>query len=905
MAKLEVFPVILTGGIEDSKAVAEAPDLQELENFTLFRGRFALRAPCDLVASPTSGTPTNILALEAHLNKVFFVAFHSGTNETRLWSMDPNGSNLTNHAQVWSGASMPMPVLASFAGGTADAPVNRLYISDWAEQYNTVYWNGSAIVAVTEDLDDSGAKENLKFNIVAPFQYHLWGFNFWRSTIARPEVGRYSRPGLIAEDEPDVTNNINREWWSIDYRPFGKRGEIVTAVGYTQAGMLIFKEFETHLLFGYNTDTWQSRVLSPQVGCVGPYATAWTEDGYCYWWSREGPAVSDGQSVTREFANPVKRRILEATADENTVVAYSPTDNLVYFIYSRNGSAWPNHWLAYDTRQHRWSEGYWRDQVGDELHVAGNAFAVPRTDLPGPEGTPGTGDLLFYDTYEDADATDIRDHIPDYGGDQGYTQVVGVADIFSNQARILANTAYDWQSIDDVVYDDFTAVFEATRNDTTQRITSMKWGLLFRGNGVNKSASHEALIWEAAPVADADDQCSLKIYRNAGLSQGETTIHNANYSWPLGESRRMGVYVTGDDVYCWIEELDGSNHVDYSVKTFSTSYNDSGHARVGCWVADAGYEPGYIDNHRVWSGSGTEPSGGINASAQAHDTVELTWDNSDLSNNVVTEIYRDTSTNPTTKIGEVTNGIETYLDETCDPRTTYFYRVRHLKNGQYSPYSANAQTRTWCEPITVITAQGQESGGVPGVQINFTNPLANAEIRVERRLKDTGVFQLRTTLTNQSAGALQYIDSPLPDDTFYDYRLRVEETSETASEWSRTVTAKSGVQTGLTFVFHSAQVDFNGIPCNSKAIVGWVVTGGNPGDYVKIYRHWGSYSQTQIGFVPITDGQFVDALWYVTSSSATSRNLYYTVELWENGTTLTDTDTTTPTGHQVDDCYGF
>lgn len=399
MARLEVFPVALTGGIEDSKPLPDATDLQELTNFVVFRGRYALRAPISQIGNAITGA-TKILALGEHFGKLYAVAQH-GTTDTRLHEQDVDSPGAwTDRGQIWTwaqtGSANPWPLLASISGGSATTPASRLYVTDYNQSGHTRYWTtGTTWTDVKEDWDDDNDQDLLRFRIIAPYQYHMFGTGQWGAggggagIITRPEIVSYSRPGLIAEAEPNQTYFTSREWWSIDNRPVGRRGESFSAVGYCALGMLLFKPYETYLWFGYDDSSWQARPVSSTIGCVGPYAVASTEEGLCFFWSTRGPAVTDGRTVDTNISESVKRRVLESNASTDTVVGYSPTDGLVYFIYRSSGSTYPDHWLAFDKKTARWSEGEWVISAGTALKVAG-AVPVKGTVEPGPAAAPSS-----------------------------------------------------------------------------------------------------------------------------------------------------------------------------------------------------------------------------------------------------------------------------------------------------------------------------------------------------------------------------------------------------------------------------------------------------------------------------------------------------------------------------------
>jgi len=397
MSELLVHPVALVGGLQDSKAIPAPTDLQELTNFGVFRGRFALRAPL-LHITNLGSTVTNILALGYHDTKMYAVAWNSSTEVVSLWQMTAAGGSAVNKGSLWTSVTTaPRPVLASIEGGSATAGVSRLYISDYAQNQVTKIFDSdtSTISTLQTDLDDDGGLENVTFSLVHTFQYHLWGSGYLEASVSRPEMLRFSRPGLIPENEPDVNNPYSAEWWTIDNRSVGNRGEKLTTISSSRGGMVVFKDNEAYVLFGYDADSWAIRQLGKSSGAVGPYAAASTGDGWTFYWSNRGPCATDGEKIYDELSESVRKHVLEANVNDDAIVAFSPDDGLVYFLYPKSNASYPDHWLAFDKQRNLWSEGEWSAYDGGTLLAAHGAM-VPSTSLPtpaaGPSGLTATAD---------------------------------------------------------------------------------------------------------------------------------------------------------------------------------------------------------------------------------------------------------------------------------------------------------------------------------------------------------------------------------------------------------------------------------------------------------------------------------------------------------------------------------
>lgn len=395
MPPLRTHVVSLSGGLQDSKGQPEPSDLREAFNLAIFRGRLALRAPVKEIATieDDQGSPeevTSILAMEKHASQVFIVSHSTNTNKVYLHSMSPDGTGLTQDAIVWTGVSTPPVVsMSSFEGGTAESGTARLYISDYLQDNLTRYWDGSQMQDLTVDLNNDSTEEDVVFSLVKPYNFHLWGTGFYQGGAAtRPEMLRFSQPGLVPGTDPAGGENP-KEWWFADHRGVGRRGNKITALSYAGGRMVVYKEDSVHVIFGYDASSWATIELSDKIGAVGPHAatTASTPRGrMSFFWSNDGPYVTDGKQI-RYIGNPIRQRVIDLESGSGVVVEYSPEDGLVYFMLSPEGAEKQIRYLAFDVNNERWTEGEWLDDAGDAIEV-GVMTSISSATLPDPEGDP-------------------------------------------------------------------------------------------------------------------------------------------------------------------------------------------------------------------------------------------------------------------------------------------------------------------------------------------------------------------------------------------------------------------------------------------------------------------------------------------------------------------------------------
>lgn len=397
--KLQVFPLALLGGIQDSKPIPDATDLQELFNMAPLRGRFALRAPTvavnqlfSLLADENPAIAVDqVLAIKYHNGSMYVAAYRAGTiRKTYLYQLAVDGTGSSQPvATLFSGTNVPQVMFASITGGSATTGVTRLYATDVLGNYDTVYWDGASVTTVTQDLNGDGVAENLRFPIIFTYQYHMFGTGFLQGgASSRPELLRFSQPGLIPANEPSVTGLNPREWWFADQRPLGARGQSFTGVGYGGGNAILFKSSETYALHGYDSSSWAVKQISPRVGAVGYRAVASNESGVCYFWADRGPHMTDGNSPPVFIGEPIKRHIQDAGFTTNVVAEYSTDDGLCYFGVPATGTGTPGQYFCFD-KDGRFVEGAWLAQGGSPLQMAMLA-SVPSTTLPGPAGPPST-----------------------------------------------------------------------------------------------------------------------------------------------------------------------------------------------------------------------------------------------------------------------------------------------------------------------------------------------------------------------------------------------------------------------------------------------------------------------------------------------------------------------------------
>jgi len=122
-------------------------------------------------------------------------------------------------------------------------------------------------------------------------------------------------------------------WPSLNFLEFGVN---ITGIAPTGAGLLVFTEFKTSIVFGTSPTNLTQQPLSGDQGCIGAASIQVIGD-YAIWASSDGLCVSNGGGVD------------VITRDKLGKVTLNPTDSIifdeVYYLLEASGNI-----LSYDTR---------------------------------------------------------------------------------------------------------------------------------------------------------------------------------------------------------------------------------------------------------------------------------------------------------------------------------------------------------------------------------------------------------------------------------------------------------------------------------------------------------------------------------------------------------------------------
>lgn len=358
---LEVATIAAVGGLQGSVGDPQPSSYDEAENFIINRGRMAVRAPLvDLLEAEdsTGGAGDAIVGIGVHLGKLYYAVYDDTENEVNLYHSDMDGTNGVSDGQIWTSVTtQPTAVIMqSFTAGAADSSEDRLYISDYDQNFVTKYWNGSTFTSITRNFDQGGGSDNVDFAFLVDYQFHLWGSGFAESSTTRPEIVRFSTPGAIPTTDP--VDSVSSAWWVNDFIPIGKRGDPITAMIVVNQRLLICQQNASHVISGYDRTTWTVTNISPELGAVGPRAIAHYDGKVAFMWTSNGPAMSDGTQVI-DITEPIRDEVDALEPNTAVVVVVDPVVATAFFYVQDED----NTFFAFNIVTQQWTTGSYGIEV--------------------------------------------------------------------------------------------------------------------------------------------------------------------------------------------------------------------------------------------------------------------------------------------------------------------------------------------------------------------------------------------------------------------------------------------------------------------------------------------------------------------------------------------------------------
>lgn len=218
---------------------------------------------------------------------------------------------------------------------------------------------GTRLQDLRADLGDGAGEQDVKFRGVVQHLEYLFGWGFGVHTEDRPEMVRSSLPGQPATFDPN------------HYFVVGDRRVPVLNCEPAETDLVVLKSGEQWQIFGYDRSTFGQRRRDPRHGIIGS-RLAVSVGGLVYFWSHDGPRVTDGASPSDSIELPMALRgfqpqdLVEASSARNAFAVYLSTERTILFVFGRRAYAL----TAHNPSAPKW--GYW--ELGFEPLTAFTLF---------------------------------------------------------------------------------------------------------------------------------------------------------------------------------------------------------------------------------------------------------------------------------------------------------------------------------------------------------------------------------------------------------------------------------------------------------------------------------------------------------------------------------------------------
>jgi len=178
---------------------------------------------------------------------------------------------------------------------------------------------------LTADLDGNGDAD-VFFRGVARHLSYIFGWGFGSdSQKDRPSIVRVSTAGNVTQFLDDAFFDV------------GQPGEPVMVCRSAGAFFMVFKETETHQIFGYSPDTFGVRPSDTLYGCVSS-RLAVSVAGTVFFWSVQGPRATNGGesvdlAVPLDLDGPDPATLAAESDVQNAFAEYDPATRVVNFVW--------------------------------------------------------------------------------------------------------------------------------------------------------------------------------------------------------------------------------------------------------------------------------------------------------------------------------------------------------------------------------------------------------------------------------------------------------------------------------------------------------------------------------------------------------------------------------------------
>ena len=364
-----------SGFDRETGVMATAPaSFEDLRNVILFQGKAQTRKGLEpMLEFPV----THLLAIQPLRSEGagMIVTYDQVTGLVDIYRVDAAATAFSfvgNWFQMDGGAAPPVVITTEVFGRVFFAH-NDKFEAQRADTYVYNPFGADLLGPIEADLDGQGVHP-IKFAGVVRHLDYLFGWGFGTLSQDRPEMVRVSMPG-----QPTVFHKEH-------YFVIGDRRDPVIACVPFASTLGVWKDAETHEIFGYARATFGSRIIDPLYGCIGS-RLAVNVTGGLFFWSEIGPRYSFGGGPSQDAAQPLDvfgwepESLVVEGATEYAFADFIRDVRAVIFVYNRRVYAL---FLRGGLPNAKWC--YW--ELGQDVYCSGTLFQGGLGLLEAPTGHP-------------------------------------------------------------------------------------------------------------------------------------------------------------------------------------------------------------------------------------------------------------------------------------------------------------------------------------------------------------------------------------------------------------------------------------------------------------------------------------------------------------------------------------
>lgn len=303
---------------ESGSMVVEPSTFEDLRNVHLGAGKAEIRQGNKNVIAPAGVDAVIGFRAIRSQNVTVVLTLTNATRLVELWIMANDGSTITKIGTLWT-----LPVGFAYPKVSMADSYDLMFIAHdeatYANRQVTRYFDPVAVTLndLTADFDRNGAAVAIKFRGVVTHLAYIFGWGYGSEVAGqgdRPEIVRCSLP-----QQPTV-------FLPEHYFLAGQRNEPVLACSPTGDTLAVRKAQESYEISGYDRATFGIKPLDTLHGAIAGRLSI-TVAGQNYFWSLDGPRVSDG-GISVDLALPLA---VKEAAVSNKATALAATEGFAFY----------------------------------------------------------------------------------------------------------------------------------------------------------------------------------------------------------------------------------------------------------------------------------------------------------------------------------------------------------------------------------------------------------------------------------------------------------------------------------------------------------------------------------------------------------------------------------------------